>query len=251
MHGISEGDCVDAPVIDGYQFVQNIGDSWCSSNFLYLGNDGDLYVAKVIKNDCTSFKKEVEFLKFFKEEREVVDFVFDLHDHDYEIIMTKYCEYGDLYNFLNNMEVISASLFKSIFIELIKAIDLLHENNIYHGDIKLANFFVCYYDAETEDIQIVIADFGFAKDLDNKKISLVPDGYTPGYSAPEVERFEPVSLASDIFSLGKVFDFILRYVNGDIPNFIYNMINRMMEQNPVNRPTIQEIINEMMKNAAP
>ena len=238
---------VDSPTIPGFHFVDKIGDSGCSSNFLYRDNIGELYVAKVLYNNCASFEKEIEFLNFFKEDREVVDIAYDIKNNGMRIIMTKYCEYGDLYNFINNMGEISFSLFLKIFIQLIKAVDLLHVNNIYHGDIKPANFFVRDYDEETEDIQIVIADFGFAKDLDNTTGYLYPDGYTPGYSAPEIERCEQVSLASDIFSLGKVLEFIYNYVNENIPCSIFSMINKMMEEYPEDRPTIHEIIDELMK----
>ena len=237
---------IDPPTIEGFSFVQKIGDSGCSSNFLYRGKEGDLYVAKVLYNNCSFFEKEVEFLNFFKEERAVVDIAFASQINNENIIMTKYCKYGDLYHFIVNMDEISTSLFIKIFIEVIMSVYILHENNIYHGDIKPANFFVRDYDEETEDIQIVIADFGFAKDLDNETTSLIPDGYTPGYSAPEVESYDSVSLASDIFSIGRVFEFIYDYVNECIPSNIYLMINKMIEPEPEYRPTIQQIVDELI-----
>ena len=237
---------IDPPTIEGYKFVEKISDSGCSSNFLYRGKDGDLCVAKVLYNNCSSYEKEVEFLNFFKEEREVVDIAFELQSNNENIIMTKYCKYGDLHHFIVNMTEISSTLFIKIITELVKAVYILHENNIYHGDIKPANFFVRDYDPETENIQIVIADFGFAKDLESTTECLMPDGLTPGYSAPEVECNESVSLASDIFSLGRVFEFIYDYVYEKIPCNIYLMMNKMIEQDAEDRPSIQEIADELV-----
>ena len=240
------GDENEAPEIEGFVFLEKITDSGCSSNYLYRGGNGDLYVAKVLYDNCLLFSKEIEFLNFFKEDETVVDIAFEKHTIDNQkIIMTKYCRFGDLWTFLENMGEITPSLFYKIIIELVKAVLVLHENNVYHGDIKPNNFFVRDFYKETEDIHIVIADFGFAKDLDNPLTCLIPDGHTPGYAAPEVERYDSVSLSSDIFSLGKVFERIYYYVNDYIPIYISIMINRMIEENPEERPTIKDIVSEL------
>ena len=240
----------EAPEVEGYVYMNKEWKTNFSSTFLYRRQqDGELYVGKVLNNNCTSFNKEVEFLSYFKEDKTVVDIADVIKTKNNEdIMMTKYCKFGDLWEFLYNMGNISPLLFYKIFIELVKAVFVLHENNIYHGDIKPNNFLVEDYEEETEDIHIVISDFGFAKDLDYKLTCLNPDGYTPNYAAPEVTRNEPVSLSADIFSLGMVFDFIYNKLNGCIPQYIYMLIYRMTEENPKNRPTIKEIIKELIEN---
>ena len=215
------------PTIEGFHFAEEICSTNSSNNILYLGADRNFYVAKFFKGGSNSFEKEVHLLEHFQENKEVVDL--KSYDQNQNIIITEFCQLGDLNNFLKEIGSISPSLFIKIFNGLLKAVYTLHKENFSHGDIKLENFFVRDYDSTTQDIQIVIGDFGSARDLHN-------------------EEARSAFFASDIFSLGKVMKSIYKKVTGCIPLNIYLMMDKMMEQNAEMRPSIQDIIDELKMN---
>ena len=78
-----------------------------------------------------------------------------------------------------------------------QAIQITHENNIFHRDIKLENIFwnpidKCY----------VLGDFGIAKTVEDGKADTVV--FTKGYGAPEIERrlAGDYNVTADIYSFG-------------------------------------------------
>ena len=89
-----------------------------------------------------------------------------------------------------------------LFLQLADAVAHAHRNLLVHRDLKPGNVLV---DSEG---QVKLLDFGIAKALDPLEGH---DGhttvggvrpYTPNYASPEQVRGEPVSTATDIYSLG-------------------------------------------------
>ena len=92
-----------------------------------------------------------------------------------------------------------------LFLQLADAVAHAHRNLLVHRDLKPGNVLV---DSEG---QVKLLDFGIAKALDPLESSEGNDGnttvggqrpYTPNYASPEQVRGEPVSTATDIYSLG-------------------------------------------------
>ncbi len=91
-----------------------------------------------------------------------------------------------------------------LFIQVVRAVAHAHAQLVVHRDIKPANILV-----NTEG-QVKLLDFGIAKLLEQgvaeatELTQLSGRAFTPQYASPEQLRGEPLSTASDIFSLGIV-----------------------------------------------
>lgn len=96
----------------------------------------------------------------------------------------------------------------SVFAKICEAVAFAHRSLVVHGDIKSANV------AVARDDEVKLLDFGVAQLLDAATDARMPSAMTPGFSAPEQLNGEPVSTASDIFSLGAV----LRWMLSEPPN---------------------------------
>ncbi|MEO8368171.1 MAG: protein kinase, partial [Candidatus Solibacter sp.] len=92
-----------------------------------------------------------------------------------------------------------------LFRQVCLAVQYAHEKLIVHRDIKPANILV------TRDGHPKLLDFGIAKLLDpaadGSALIVTGEGgelMTPGYASPEQRRGEPVTTATDVYSLGAV-----------------------------------------------
>lgn len=100
-------------------------------------------------------------------------------------------------------------------LELAEIIKKMHDNNVFHGDIKLENFL---YDLARQKVSDI--DFGFAKecqtDKNGKKFAYDTLAGVPLYTAPELKNQSDsengmctYTEASEVFALGVVFKHIL------------------------------------------
>lgn len=95
-----------------------------------------------------------------------------------------------------------------VMIQILQAIDYLHENKVAHRDLKPENILLVRAD---DDVTLKITDFGLAKKLDSEKGEMKTFCGTPQYFAPEVlQRQNTVcgqgtySLAADMWSIGVI-----------------------------------------------
>ncbi|MEQ8762744.1 MAG: protein kinase [Planctomycetota bacterium] len=88
-----------------------------------------------------------------------------------------------------------------LFLEVCEAVEHAHRNLIVHRDLKPSNVLI------TEDGEPKLLDFGIAKLLDPEtettdETQTLLRALTPAYASPEQLRDEPVTTASDVYSLG-------------------------------------------------
>jgi TolB-like protein/tetratricopeptide (TPR) repeat protein/tRNA A-37 threonylcarbamoyl transferase component Bud32 len=88
-----------------------------------------------------------------------------------------------------------------LFLKICSAVDLAHQNQIIHRDIKPTNVLV------NRDAEPKLLDFGIAKLLsvnsDDGITTVVAERrLTPKYAAPEQSAGEPATITTDVYSLG-------------------------------------------------
>lgn len=85
-----------------------------------------------------------------------------------------------------------------LFRNVCRAVAFAHQRLVVHCDLKPSNVLV------RADGSPVLLDFGIARALD-RRIERTRDAYyTPGYASPEQMARAPVSVASDVYSLGLI-----------------------------------------------
>ncbi|MBL8763929.1 MAG: serine/threonine protein kinase [Phycisphaerae bacterium] len=91
-----------------------------------------------------------------------------------------------------------------LFCKVCSAVHYAHQNLIVHRDLKPSNILV------TKEGEPKLLDFGIAKLLNAEvlgiSLSTAPEArlMTPEYASPEQVRGEPISTASDVYSLGVI-----------------------------------------------
>jgi len=95
---------------------------------------------------------------------------------------------------------------------LFSALAYCHSKKVAHRDLKPENLLLVSQD---DDLQIKIADFGFAKKVTSDECLLTQCG-TPGYVAPEILEGNPYGTKCDDWSMGVIAYIIL----GGYPPFI-------------------------------
>lgn len=83
--------------------------------------------------------------------------------------------------------------------QICEGVVYMHSQNIVHLDLKPENI-MCHTRTSHE---IKIIDFGLAQKLDPDKPVRVLFG-TPEFISPEIINYEPIGVASDMWSLGVI-----------------------------------------------
>lgn len=121
---------------------------------------------------------------------------------------------GELFDYIDNPKgVFTERIAKQLFRQMLSALIYCHEIGLVNRDLKLENMFV------GEDFQIMIGDFGFAKDVTgyNPEKGVVTNSVlgTPGYMAPEIiERRDYSGISIDIYAFGVV---LFSMITGSAP----------------------------------
>lgn len=134
--------------------------------------------------DIEALEIEVDVLKRLKHPHimELYDYAVD---NEYHYLFTEYLPGGELFDRIvekyENGGCYSEKDVATIMVSLIDALNFCHKNNIVHRDIKPENILLS---SKSDDSQVKLIDFGFAGDLNRKRMQ-TPCG-TPGYVAPEI-----------------------------------------------------------------
>jgi len=145
------------------------------------------------------FKDETEIVMRLKHRNiiEIINF-FEMNNTAY--IVMPY-EYGmTLSRYISNEKNATEGEIISIIEGIFQAVQMFHDNNIIHLDLKPGNIWL------RPNKEALILDFGTARIIDDPVKSKQPPMHTPGYAAPEQHRefFQPqrVGVWTDYYGLG-------------------------------------------------
>ncbi|KAJ9575745.1 hypothetical protein L9F63_007391, partial [Diploptera punctata] len=110
---------------------------------------------------------------------------------------------GELQRVIDLEEGLGEQQAVKVMRQILEGLCFLHDNNIAHLDLKPQNMLLT---ATYPDCDIKLCDFGISRVIQNG-VEVREIIGTPDYVAPEILSYEPISLATDIWSVG-----ILAYV---------------------------------------
>ncbi|MGE5391064.1 MAG: Stk1 family PASTA domain-containing Ser/Thr kinase [Deltaproteobacteria bacterium] len=201
---------------DRYELLEKVGDGGMAVVYKARCRVLDRIVAiKVLK---TEYAKDDSFVEKFKTEAQAaarlshpnIVNIFDVgQEQDVYYIVMEYVEGRTLKEIIREEAPLPVDTAVNIAIMICDGIHHAHERGIIHRDIKPHNILV------TRDGMVKVADFGIAQAISKKTITY--GGKILGsvhYISPEQARGEPLTRATDIYSLGCV---LYEMLTGKVP----------------------------------
>jgi serine/threonine protein kinase len=133
-------------------------------------------------------------------------------DNGIPFIAMEYLQGTSLDRYLATQPPLTVPQILRIGLEVSRGLAAAHEHGLVHRDIKPANLWL-----EASQGRVKILDFGLVKETNSEDGSLTQTGQvvgTPAFMSPEQARGEPVTAATDLFSLGVV---LYRLATGRLP----------------------------------
>nr|XP_032608791.2 death-associated protein kinase 2 isoform X3 [Taeniopygia guttata] len=114
---------------------------------------------------------------------------------------------GELFDFIAEKEMLSEEEAIEFLGQILRGVEYLHARLIAHFDLKPENIMLQDKDVPKPSIKII--DFGLAQQLQDG-ITFKSLCGTPQYIAPEVINYEPLSPATDMWSIGVITYILVR-----------------------------------------
>jgi len=144
----------------------------------------------------------------------IINIKYAFQDETQLYIVTEFMQGGDMFFHLHENEnnKFDRERAKFYIIELLLALEYLHQNNMIYRDLKPENILM------DKDGHIKIADFGLSKELNDINDTANTLCGTPQYLAPEVIIKKEYDKGVDWWSLGCVlYEFLTGYLPFNIP----------------------------------
>ncbi|XP_069471806.1 serine/threonine-protein kinase 17B [Ambystoma mexicanum] len=169
---------------------------------------GREYAAKFLKKrrrgqDCRAdIIQEIAVLELAKPSSRIAD-LHEVYETGHEIILVlEYAAGGEIFNLClaDGDEMLSENEVIRLLRQILEGVHFLHQNNLVHLDLKPQNILLSSI-APLGDVKIV--DFGLSRKLGHAGELREIMG-TPEYVAPEILSYEPITLTTDLWSIGVI-----------------------------------------------
>lgn len=181
-----------------YRVLKTLGQGAMGEVFLVLPPRGDPVALKLLKTSENSnqqsaieqFENEFKVLKKLSHPNigRIFDYGFDAEQK--KVYFTSpWLKGSDLFAATRDLPFEKC---EEYFVQILRALNYLHQKNIIHCDLKPGNIFV-------EGDSILLIDFGLAGYWGESIVG------TPTYLAPEIYRGEHHTVTSDLYAVGVVF----------------------------------------------
>ncbi|NXH64307.1 DAPK2 kinase, partial [Rhabdornis inornatus] len=171
---------------------------------------GTFYAAKFVKTqrcwgsrlglERTQVEREVTILRQLNHPN-----IMQLHDlftsRAEVVLVLELMSGGELFDFIAEKEMLSEEEAIEFLGQILSGVEYLHARLIAHFDLKPENIMLQEKDVPKPWIKII--DFGLAQQLEDG-ITFKSLCGTPQYIAPEVINYEPLSPATDMWSIGVI-----------------------------------------------
>lgn len=175
-----------------------------------------------------------------------------------------------LSSILSDSNIAHNTLKTKIVVEVAHAMNFIHRHNMIHRDLKIENIML------NSVLEVKLVDFGLVKVLENAidGYNFVQESLTRGvgtlaYMSPEMLNEENYNNKTDVYSFGIVLFFIfvgslprqhfrdimrgnaiqMPSPSPSISQFCIDLISRCLSPTPSDRPSFEEILNDMRENS--
>lgn len=210
---LSDAVAVAGKAFGNYKIIREIGAGGMGAVFLAERSDG-AFEQKVAIKIIRQAIAERELINRFKRERQILASlnhpnIAKLLDGgvsaDGQPFLAMEYVAGETITKFAQQENLNLEDRLKLFLKVCAAVAYAHRNLTVHRDIKPSNILV------TKDSEPKLLDFGLAKLLDANLLNDTEQtqtafrALTPAYASPEQLKNEPITTASDIYSLGIIF----------------------------------------------
>ena len=190
--------------IDDYQVLNLLGKGGFACVYRARSNKtGEEVAIKMIDKKlmkaagmAARVKKEVEIHSRLKHPS-ILELYNYFEDSNYVYLVLEICHNGELNRYLKaNCRVVSETEARHYMLQIVSGMLYLHSHGILHRDLTLANLLL------TKSMDLKIADFGLATQLNFTEEKHFTMCGTPNYVSPEIAMRSPHGLEADVWSLG-------------------------------------------------
>ena len=193
-------------VKDRYEILEILGEGGMA--FVYKARDMQLERFVAIKTLKPNYVNQETFVDRFKREAKTaanlnhpnIVQIFDWGIEDEPYFVMEYIEGNTLTSIIAKKRTISLSDILFIGAQVSSGLHAAHQKGLVHRDIKPGNIMI------TPDGKVKVTDFGIVS-LQNEESDITKTGSilgTASYISPEQAQGKPVSIESDLYSLGTV-----------------------------------------------